>query len=50
MYPNIMTQIRRQPNCEDPNNSRWRDEETRIAPVTCAIINITKNMITICNF
>lgn len=34
-----MTQIRRQPNCEDLNNSRWRDEETRIAPVTCMCNN-----------
>lgn len=51
-FPNIMTQIRRQPNCEDPNNSRWRDEETRIAPVTCVtyvIINVTQKRITICD-
>lgn len=39
MLLNIMTQIRHQPNCEDLNNSRWRDEETRIAPVTCMYNN-----------
>jgi len=35
-----MTLLRHQPNCEDPNNSRWHDEEIHIVPKTYTITNI----------